>query len=118
MLRGFVEWQFCDLVLLCPLDVMSQFLPKNLCNPAWAWSFFSIPDCPLRAAISAQAIPLLSAAELHDLSMTAWSFAVREYAHVPLLTSISSKALKLITDGNPLNLAQTVWAVATRVCYD
>eukprot|EP00446_Apocalathium_sp_SHHI-4_P072935 CAMPEP_0177549152 /NCGR_PEP_ID=MMETSP0369-20130122/64866_1 /TAXON_ID=447022 ORGANISM="Scrippsiella hangoei-like, Strain SHHI-4" /NCGR_SAMPLE_ID=MMETSP0369 /ASSEMBLY_ACC=CAM_ASM_000364 /LENGTH=65 /DNA_ID=CAMNT_0019034227 /DNA_START=1 /DNA_END=194 /DNA_ORIENTATION=+ len=54
---------------------ISEFLPQDLSNMAWAFSVFVVFHATLMNAISAQAIRSISIFETQNLSNTVWAWA-------------------------------------------
>lgn len=65
----------------CP----SRAIPQNISNPAWAFSPLVIVIVPLLDALSAKAIPPLTAATAQDIGNTVWAYSTLCVVHEPLL---------------------------------
>lgn len=65
---------------------------------------------PLFDALSAEAIPIISAFQPQHLVNTAWSFAQLRYQHFPLLHALSSAALSTLNSIVPHAQTSIAWA--------
>lgn len=69
---------------------------RHLSNTAWALAVLPVKDGPLRAAISAQSLPLIRSFDPQNMSNTAWALSTCEMFDLPLFDATASQALPRI----------------------
>lgn len=90
-----------------------DYAPQEIANSAWSIARSAMEDPePLRNAISAAALRMLSEFSSHDLTFTAWSCAKIRFDDHTFRDAISASALALISEYGAPDLANTVWAFA------
>jgi len=90
---------------------LTQSVPQELANIAWAVSTLTLPHSrPLFNSIASSALPLLSEFWPQHLKNTSWSCSVMHFAPVPLLHALASSARAPISEFWAQHLANSAWS--------